>query len=109
MSDMVQRYVTLLNDSNELSVEDFSLLQQHPDMVTDLDGFEDFMKDELEDMGYYSDIEFTPGGSPIPRDPGYSFDDVGTLKNADPGGLSSDAADAFDIKQKLKAQKAKKK
>jgi hypothetical protein len=105
MSDMVKRYIVLLNDSNELSAEDMALLRQHPDMVTELEGFEDFMREELEDMGYYSDIEFTPGGSPIPRDPGYEFDDAGTLKNPDPGGLSSDASDAFDAKEKRKAAK----
>lgn len=80
MEDLVSRYVHTLNDSNELSAEDFALLMQHPDMVVELPGFQDFQRAELEDAGYFSDIEFDDQGEPLTRDPGYEFDQKGSLK-----------------------------
>jgi hypothetical protein len=90
MSDLVDDYVGYLQSSGELTPEDVDLLMDNPDMVTDLEGFQDFMLDQLKDrLGFYPDIEFDKMGRPLDRDGSpisriNDYDDDDILKYKDP-------------------------
>lgn len=50
--DVVHQYVQYLDSSDELDQDDLDLLYAHPEFVTELDGFNEFLMDELKDAGY---------------------------------------------------------
>lgn len=68
MMDLVNQYIDHLDTSGELTDDDFALMRDNPDIVVGLEGFQEFMMDDLADAGYHPDIEFDKYGRPIPRD-----------------------------------------
>jgi hypothetical protein len=52
MLDMVDQYIDFLGSSGELDSSELDLLYDNPEHVIDLDGFQEFLMDELKDAGY---------------------------------------------------------
>jgi hypothetical protein len=65
--DLIHQYIDHLDSSGELTDDDFALLRDHPDLVSELDGFQAFMLDDLKDAGFHPDIDFDDRGRPITR------------------------------------------